>query len=55
MPPTTKKLLEGLVGVNVLVLIGVNELSEASEHSNSLSLGELSATIECSQPNVTYK
>lgn len=46
MPPTTKKLLESLVGVDVLVLVGVHELSQASEHSYSLSLGELSATAE---------
>ena len=53
MPPTTKKLLESLVGVNVLVLIGVNELSEASEHPNSLSLRELSATFKVKGQRLT--
>ena len=39
MPPTTKQLLESLLSALVGVLVGVDELSESSEHAHSLALG----------------
>lgn len=46
MPPTTKQLLKCLVGRLMSVLIGMDRLSESSEHSYSHGLWKLSAKYE---------